>query len=59
MLVIGIIKSASANDDDDENDDDIKVNSCSPRKSNVIYFNNTKHKYEILPQIEPFSTGSL
>ena len=47
MLVIGIIKSASANDDDDdddddENDDDIKVNSCSSRKSNVIYFNNTK-----------------
>ena len=42
MLVIGIIKSASANDDDDENDDDIKVNSCSPRNSHVIYFNNTK-----------------
>ena len=42
MLVIGIIKSTSANDGDDENDDDLKVNSCSPRNSHVIYFNNTK-----------------
>ena len=42
MLVIGIIKSASANDDDDQNDDDIKVNSCSPRNSHAIYFDGTK-----------------
>ena len=54
MLVIGIIKSASANDDDDENDDDIKVNSFRRVNQMSFILIIQKHKYEILPHTPPF-----